>query len=78
MYGTTHGSGADGVVYKLWPPQTPDMLGVTRAGSAMQVTLAGVGSYHYQLQRSTNSLTITVGPRLMPVMSFFWSSLLKS
>jgi uncharacterized repeat protein (TIGR03803 family) len=56
FYGMTYdgGVGAFGVLYKLWPPETPEMLGVTRTGSAMQVSFAGTSGYRYQLLRSTN------------------------
>jgi uncharacterized repeat protein (TIGR03803 family) len=57
MYGSTTVGGAGGgggIVYKLWPVETPDMVRVTPSGSATQVTFTGTGSYQYQVLRSTN------------------------
>jgi uncharacterized repeat protein (TIGR03803 family) len=60
--------GTFGGLYKLWPPQTPDLLGVTKAGNAMQVTFAGTSGARYQLLRSTNLVnwallaTVTMPP----------------
>jgi uncharacterized repeat protein (TIGR03803 family) len=56
LYGTTS-EGGDlnfGTVFKLWPPETPDMIGVTIADGAAQVSFAGVTGYQYQVLRSTD------------------------
>src|SRR5207302_186391 len=56
LYGSTYGSGSadNPSVYKLWPPQTPEMRSVNRAGNITQVSFDGVSGYHYQLLRSIN------------------------
>jgi hypothetical protein len=51
FYGTTPG-GSAGTVFRLWPPQTPDMLDVTATAGAAQASFAGVSNYQYQVQRS--------------------------
>jgi uncharacterized repeat protein (TIGR03803 family) len=56
FFGTTSMGGqlGSGVVFRLFPPQTPDMLSVMQSGGIPQVTFAGVGGYQYSLWRSVN------------------------
>jgi uncharacterized repeat protein (TIGR03803 family) len=56
FYGTTSQGGGSGLgaVFKLWPPQTPDLLGVSNAVNGLQVTFAGTGGARYQVLRSTD------------------------
>ncbi len=56
LYGTTYYGGELGLgtVFKLWPPQTPDILGIRVTNSTLQVTFAGAANYHYQILRSTD------------------------
>src|SRR5260370_29445562 len=56
FYGTTS-SGGDlglGAVFRLLPPETPDMIGVNVADGAAQVSFAGENGYQYQVLRSTD------------------------
>ena len=69
LYGTTLGSywSNGGTVFKLWPPETPDMLGVVRSGAVAQVTFVGAGGFNYQVLRSTDlSNWSSLGTNLMP------------
>jgi uncharacterized repeat protein (TIGR03803 family) len=56
FYGTTAlgGTNGQGTIFKLWPPQTPDFLGIIASGISVQVTLSGMAGYHYELLRSTD------------------------
>jgi uncharacterized repeat protein (TIGR03803 family) len=56
LYGTTPSGGdsGSGTVFRVWPPETPDMIGVSTVGNARQVIFAGLGGYHYQVLRSTD------------------------
>ncbi len=56
FYGAAYSGGAGnfGVVFRLLPPQTPDMLSVVPITNAVQVTFAGAAGFHYQLLRSTD------------------------
>jgi uncharacterized repeat protein (TIGR03803 family) len=60
FYGTTASGAMDpqghlqSTIFKLWPPQTPDFLGIIASGNSVQVTLSGMASYHYELLRSTD------------------------
>jgi uncharacterized repeat protein (TIGR03803 family) len=62
FYGTTFGGGYSGfgTAFKIWPPETPDMIGVTMATNSVQVSFAGEGGYRYQVLRSTNLTNWTV------------------
>ena len=56
FYGTTF-RGGDlnlGTVFRLLPPQTPTMIGVTVSDSAAQVSFAGVSGYRYGALRSSD------------------------
>ena len=50
FYGTTANGGSPrlGTVFKMWPPQTPNMVTAT-SDSAAQVTLTGMDGYQYQI-----------------------------
>src|SRR5207244_3205836 len=54
FYGTTWSGGEMGLgtVFQLFPPQTPDMLGVAAASQGVQVRIAGMSGYHYQIMRT--------------------------
>jgi uncharacterized repeat protein (TIGR03803 family) len=70
FYGTTWEGGQAGVgtVFQIYPPQTPDMLGVGVAGTTAQVRFSGVSGYQYQVLRSTNLVDwAAVGTITMPV-----------
>ncbi len=56
FYGTTSGGGDFdlGTVFRLLPPETPDMIGVNVADGAAQVSFAGESGYQYQVLRSTD------------------------
>ena len=61
FYGTTFAGGdlggelGNGTIFKIWPPETPDIIGITNLSShTAQLVLAGVSGYRYQLLRSTN------------------------
>jgi len=47
-------------VFRLLPPQTPSMIGVTLVGGAAQVSFAGVSGLRYQAERSINLTNWTV------------------
>ena len=54
FYGVAEGTGYTGdTLYRLWPPQTPDLRSIA-TGSGVQVTVTGVGGNRYQLSRATN------------------------
>ena len=58
FYGTTSGDGyPGGTVFKFWPPQTPEVMGVVGTNSSVQVTVSGLGNYQYQILRSTDLIT---------------------
>jgi uncharacterized repeat protein (TIGR03803 family) len=56
FYGTTCTGGdiSFGSVFRLWPPETPDMVGVAMVTNTVQVTFTGVSGYQYQVLRSTD------------------------
>jgi uncharacterized repeat protein (TIGR03803 family) len=56
FYGTTWSGGAAGLgtVFRLFPPQTPDMIDAAMLGNAVRVRFAGMSGYNYQVLRSTN------------------------
>ena len=56
FYGTTWSGGASGLgtVFRLFPPQTPDMIDAAMLGNAVRVRFAGMSGYNYQVLRSTN------------------------
>jgi len=69
FYGTTTAGGSlnFGTVFKMWPPQTPEMLGVTAGTGTVQVSFAGTAGAQYQLFRSTDLTNWTVlGAIVMP------------
>jgi uncharacterized repeat protein (TIGR03803 family) len=55
-YGTTAFGGdlGFGTVFKLWPPETPDLIGVTNLGNTLQVGIAGISGFQYQVLRSAD------------------------
>jgi uncharacterized repeat protein (TIGR03803 family) len=56
FYGTTWAGGEvnAGTVFRIFPPETPEMLGVTLAGAAVEVRFAGSGGSAYQLLHSSD------------------------
>ncbi len=56
LYGTTQKGGPSGagVLFRLLPPETPDILGVALVGRTAEVSFAGISGYNYQVLRSTN------------------------
>ncbi len=70
FYGTTWdgGQAGAGTVFQIYPPETPDMLGVGVTGPTAQVRFSGVSGYQYQVLRSTNLVDwAEVGTITMPV-----------
>ena len=55
FYGTTvlGGDSGQGTIYKLWPPQTPDVA-VSNTNGTVQVTVTGRSGYNYELLTSAN------------------------
>jgi uncharacterized repeat protein (TIGR03803 family) len=63
FYGTTSwgGLGGGGTVFKLWPPETPEISLTGASGSAgVEVSVTGVGGASYQLLRSSDLKTWTL------------------
>jgi uncharacterized repeat protein (TIGR03803 family) len=62
LYGTTFGGGdlGFGTVFKLWPPETPDMTGVTFDAGSVMVSFAGTAGSRYQVHRSTDLINWTL------------------
>ena len=63
LYGTTSGNTISayenggqyaGAVFKLWPPETPDLHGVLVSGNETLVTFDGESGLRYEIMRSTN------------------------
>jgi uncharacterized repeat protein (TIGR03803 family) len=56
FYGTTWNGGQMGVgtLFRIYPPETPEMLGAVVTGTTAQLRYAGVAGYQYELLRSTN------------------------
>jgi len=56
LYGTTSYGGELGLgtIFKLWPPQTPDIISVHGTNSTVEVRIAGASNYRYQILRSTD------------------------
>jgi hypothetical protein len=54
FYGTTYlgGVGGYGSVFKLWPPETPEMIGVAPTNGGATVSFAGETGARYQVLRS--------------------------
>lgn len=74
LYGITYdgAEGAFGVVYRLLPPETPEMLGVTRTNNSTQILFSGTPGYQYQLLRSTDlTAWSTLNPVTMPASGTF-------
>ena len=62
FYGTTS-TGGDlglGTVFRLLPPQTPELIGIILASGAAQVYFSGTSGYQYQVLRSTDLKNWTV------------------
>jgi hypothetical protein len=66
FYGTTSGNNFNtyanggsykGSVFKLWPPETPDIISVTAANNSAEVGFFGEGGAHYQVLCSTDLIT---------------------
>jgi uncharacterized repeat protein (TIGR03803 family) len=69
FYGTTSTGGDSdcGTVFKLWPPETPDMIGVALTGRTALVSLAGTAGYQYRILRSADlSHWLALGTITMP------------
>jgi uncharacterized repeat protein (TIGR03803 family) len=66
FYGTTTEGGefGPGTFFKLWPPETPDILDVRPAAGSVQVSFAGVSGYRYQVLRSTDLTNWTQLPTI--------------
>jgi uncharacterized repeat protein (TIGR03803 family) len=62
FYGTTASGGfySNGTLFKLWPPETPDLLGFTTTTNTVQMSFAGLSGYHYRVLRSTDLATWSV------------------
>ena len=64
FYGTTVSGGfnSSGTLFKLWPPETPDLLGftTTTTTNTVQMSFAGMSGYHYRVLRSTDLATWSV------------------
>jgi uncharacterized repeat protein (TIGR03803 family) len=73
FYGTTIAGGCGlGTVFRLWPPETPDILDVKAVGSEAQMSFAGVSGYHYQVLRSTDLKNWTSSPTItMPASGVY-------
>jgi uncharacterized repeat protein (TIGR03803 family) len=74
FYGTTFAGGQAGMgtVFRIWPPETPDMLGAATVGNSVLVGFSGVSGYNYQILRSTDlSNWISLGTILMPPSGVF-------
>ena len=56
FYGTTCQGGLAGIgtVFRLWPPQTPDLMGVQLSGTGAGLMFAGQAGSKYQVLRSTD------------------------
>jgi uncharacterized repeat protein (TIGR03803 family) len=59
FYGVTYSGGAAnfGVVFRLLPVETPQMLSATSAGGGVEVIFRGMAGYLYQLTRSSDLAT---------------------
>jgi hypothetical protein len=62
FYGTIfRGSTApSGAVFKLWPPETPDMIAVATANNRAEVRFAGLSGARYEMLRSLDLTAWTV------------------
>jgi len=66
FYGTTYHGGRTtppagaGTVFRICPPETPDMVGVTMSANSKLVSFSGTSGYHYRLLRSTNLINWVV------------------
>jgi uncharacterized repeat protein (TIGR03803 family) len=56
LYGTTFGGGDSGfgTVFKIWPPETPDLTSVALGPGGSEIIFAGLSGYRYQVLRSTD------------------------
>jgi uncharacterized repeat protein (TIGR03803 family) len=52
--GFSNGSFYGGAVYRMWPPQTPDLIGVNAVQNSVQVSFAGESGARYQVLRSSD------------------------
>ena len=56
-----------GTVFRLWPPQTPDVTAFAAASNGVTLSFAGVAGFNYQVLRSTNFTNwIAVSTNAMP------------
>jgi hypothetical protein len=56
-----------GILFKVWPPETPDMLGVTNVNGSIKVRFTGEGGARYQVLRSSDLVTwMALPPITMP------------
>jgi uncharacterized repeat protein (TIGR03803 family) len=70
FYGATSDGGdfGNGTLFRLWPPETPDLLEVSLSGNTAQLRLAGVDGQRYQLLRSTDlSNWLVIATITMPI-----------
>jgi uncharacterized repeat protein (TIGR03803 family) len=73
FYGTTGLGGSMGIgsVFRIWPPQTPNILGVTVTNS-VQLSIAGVNGSRYQVLRSSDLTNwVWSPPFTMPGQGFY-------
>jgi uncharacterized repeat protein (TIGR03803 family) len=74
FYGTTSDGGdfGKGAVFRLWPPETPDLLEVSLSGNTAQLRLAGLDGQRYQILRSTDlSSWLVIATITMPIGGMF-------
>jgi hypothetical protein len=43
-----------GTAFRLWPPETPSLLGVTVGGEGVEVSFTGLAGCRYELMRSVD------------------------
>jgi uncharacterized repeat protein (TIGR03803 family) len=62
FYGTTDAGGEFGwgTVFKVWPPETPDLISATNGPAGIYVSLAGVSGSLYQVLRSPDLINWSV------------------
>lgn len=74
FYGESFGGGDldQGVVFRLFPPQTPDMIAATFKDGTAQVMFTGMSGYNYSLSRSMDlSVWTVLGTNVMPSEGFY-------
>jgi uncharacterized repeat protein (TIGR03803 family) len=74
LYGAATGGGAanSGVVFRLFPPQTPDMISAILSGQGVSVSFSGMGGFDYQLMRSSDLTNwVTIATITMPLAGVY-------